>query len=247
MKHFLAAFFMLFLLSGCNKELEFETKTFEKKTTLPCKGVCPHVVLKIPIAKNNPPVSDSINNKIFAIMKEIIYFGERPYASKNYEELVSDFIASYEKIQQEDPEDLFGWEGQAEGKIIHESEQIINIEISHYTFTGGAHGYSGKRSLIFDPESGKIIPNEKLFSNFKGFKELAEKKFRKQYNLKATEAINSGGLMFENEQFALPETLMFTKTGVLLYYNPYEIASYAEGAQEVLIPYAEADSLLAYK
>ncbi|NMH26625.1 DUF3298 and DUF4163 domain-containing protein [Flavobacterium silvaticum] len=230
---------------SCQKELEFETQTFEKKTSLPCKGVCPHVVLKIPIAKNQQPQADSINNKVFSVLKQIIYFGEKPYDAKDYKGLVTDFMASYEKTQRDNPDDLFGWEGEVTGKVIYTSENLIDIEIQHYTFTGGAHGYAGKRSLLFDAQTGKSVPNEKLFSDVKGFTKLAESKFRKQYGIDQKAPINSDGFMFETQSFTLPETIFFTKSGILLYYNPYEIASYADGPQQILIPMAEAKPFLA--
>lgn len=236
-----------FLLTGCEKELEFEQKVVEKKTALPCKGICPHVILKLPVAKNGGFVSDSINNKMFATLKQIIFFGEHPYDAKNYDELAADFMQSYEKTQKDNPDDLFGWEGEVTGKLIYSSEKLLNIELTHYTFTGGAHGYSGKTSLIFDKESGRSLEIRDLFKDLQGFTKLAEKAFRTQHKIPENLPINSGGLMFENQIFQLPQTVFLTKKGILLYYNPYEIASYAEGPQQVLIPYSQADAYLAQK
>ncbi|WP_326935009.1 RsiV family protein [Flavobacterium sp. PL11] len=59
--------------------------------------------------------------------------------------------------------------------------------------------------------------------------------------------MNSGGLMFENERFQLPQNIFFTDTGLLLYYNIYEIASYADGATEMLFPYTEVNEFLNLK
>jgi hypothetical protein len=180
-------------------------------------------------------------------MREILYFGEKPYDASTYDGLLADFMASYEKLQSENPSDTFGWEGKAEGKVAYTSEKIVNIEIDHYTFTGGAHGYSVKRSLIFDLETGKSIIHKSLFKDLMGFTKFAEARFRKQFNIAPNTPINSGGLMFENETFSLPETIFLTNKGLLLYYNTYEIASYANGPQQLLIPYAEANAFLAIK
>ncbi|RYG43366.1 MAG: DUF3298/DUF4163 domain-containing protein [Chitinophagaceae bacterium] len=234
------------MLQSCEKELEFQTKTFEEKTSLPCKAdACPEVKLEIPIAGNKGFISDSINNKVFSTVKEIIYFGEKPYDAKDYSTLLKDFIGSYEMIRKDDPTDASKWVGKASGKVVYQSEKIINIEIEHYTFTGGAHGYSGKRSLIFDGETGKIIPNAGLFKDITGFTKLAEAKFRKKYNLAPNAPINSDGFMFETGSFTLPETIFYMHDGILLVYNVYEIASYAEGPQEIMIPIAEARPFLA--
>ena len=47
MKHCLFFAAILFLMARCENELAFEDQSFSKKTTLPCKGSCPHITLKI--------------------------------------------------------------------------------------------------------------------------------------------------------------------------------------------------------
>lgn len=246
MKPYCYSFLLLLLFASCSKELEFETKTFEKKTSLKCQGLCPKITIKVPVA-NDGVLADTINNKIFATLKQIIYFGEQPYESKDYQGLANDFIASYEKMQKENPDELFGWEGDVNGRLVYKSEKVIGIELQHYTFTGGAHGYSGKTSLLFDRESMRSIPNDSLFNDVDAVKALAEKRFREKFKLPADAPINSGGLMFEDEKFALPAMIFLSDKGVLLYYNTYEIASYAEGPRDVMLPYSEVDKFLRIK
>ncbi len=247
MKHFILFSLLLFSVARCSNELVFEEQSFQKKTTLPCKENCPQITVKIPFAKDVPVVADSINKKVFSTLKEIIYFGEKPYTSTNYNGLLTSFIDSYEKLQKEFPKDTFGWEGKIEGTIKYQSESVLNIEIKHYTFTGGAHGYEGLRSLIFNPETGKYIPNNQLFINKNTFMAFAEKKFRAKYKIPENKSINATGLMFEDEKFYLPQNIFYTDKGLLLYYNSYEAASYAEGPKELLLPYTEVNEYLAVK
>jgi hypothetical protein len=214
---------------------------------LPCKENCPQITVKIPIAKNVPVVADSINKKVFSVLKEIIYFGDKPYISTNYNGLLTSFIDSYEKLQKEFPKDTFGWEGKIEGSIKYQSDSILNIEIKHYTFTGGAHGYEGLRSLLFDPNTGKYISSNQLFKNKNIFMAFAEKKFRAKYKIPENSSINATGLMFEDEKFYLPQNIFYTDKGLLLYYNSYEAASYADGPKELLLPYKEVNDFLLVK
>ena len=123
----------------------------------------------------------------------------------------------------------------------------MNIEIKHYTYTGGAHGYQGLRSLLFDPNTGKYIPNSQLFKDPNAFKAFAEKKFRAKYKIPETTSINATGLMFEDEKFYLPQNIFYTDKGLLLYYNSYEAASYADGPKEILLPYKEVNDYLLLK
>ncbi|MGO4905395.1 DUF3298 domain-containing protein [Flavobacterium sp. W20_MBD1_R3] len=235
---------ILFFITGCSKELVFEHQRFAMTTSLPCKDHCPEITIKIPIAKEVPIVADSINKKVFSVLKKIIYFGEKPYAATNYRELTAAFIGSYEKLQRDFPSDTFGWEAKVEGSIKYQSANILNIEINHYTYTGGAHGYQGLRSLLFDPNSGASISIADLFIDKVAFTAFAEKKFRAKYKIPINKSINSTGLMFENEIFSLPQNIFYTDQGLLLYYNSYEVASYAEGTKEILLPYKEVADYL---
>ncbi|OUL63995.1 DUF3298 and DUF4163 domain-containing protein [Flavobacterium sp. AJR] len=247
MRQYTFLFVSLLFLTSCTKELSFKEQTFEKKSALPCKTNCPQISLKVPIAQNVPIVADSINKKVFSVLKEIVYFGEKPFQSTDYNDLTASFISSYEEMQKKFPEDKFGWEAKIEGNVEYQSDSILNIKFNHYTFTGGAHGYQGYRSLLFNPKTGKTITNNQLFKSEKDFKAFAEKEFRNKYKIPANGSINATGLMFENEKFNLPLNIFYTKEGLLLYYNSYEAASYADGPKELLLPYDKVNDYLIFK
>lgn len=247
MKQIFIFFVFVTLFSSCKNELTFSEKIYEKKTTLPCKQGCPEVVVKIPYAENLPIVADSINKKVFSVVKEIIYFGEKPDVSTDYDGVLTAFIKSYEDLQKENPNDVFGWEAKIEGIVKYQTDSILNIELKHYSFTGGAHGYQGIRSLIFNPSNGKIIKNESLFIDVNAFKIFAEKQFRLKFKIPENAPINATGFMFEEEKFQLPMNFLFIENGLLLHYNTYECASYAQGPQELLFTFEELKPYLKIK
>jgi len=246
MKH-IVYFLLLLSCLSCSKELHFEELSFEKTSTLDCSKNCPTIQLKIPVAKNANIIADSINKAVFTAIKSIVDFGEKPNSSSDYEQLANAFIKTYEKLKRDFPKDHFGWEAKIEGKIKYSTENILNIEIQHYTFTGGAHGYAGLRSLLFDPKTGKKIANEKLFKNWKLFKVFAETKFRNKYKIPRDQPINSTGMQFEDDVFQVAQNIFFTNEGILLHYNPYEIAAYVDGSRDLLIKYEEANDYLITK
>ena len=45
-------------------------------------------------------------------------------------------------------------------------------------------------------------------------------------------------------RFELPESLGYSDEGLIILYNPYEIASYAQGIIEFSIPYEDVNSFL---
>ena len=247
MKKFFSLSIFLLVLTSCSEELTFEDQSFEQKSSLPCTEDCPIVTVNVPVAQNIPVVADSINKKVFSVVKSILDFGETPSNDKDYPALLKTFIGAYDQMKREYPEDIFGWEGKINGKLVYESDKVLNIEIDHYTFTGGAHGYQGLRSLLFDPETGKSITYQQMFKDVPAFQAFAEKKFREKFKIPASDNINATGLMFEEDRFVLPLNIFYNDLGLLLYYNAYEAASYADGAKELQLTYAELEGYLAIK
>ncbi|WP_289663597.1 DUF3298 and DUF4163 domain-containing protein [Flavobacterium panacagri] len=247
MKNYIFIIFLCLIFTSCKKDLSFENETFEEKSTKPCKNDCPSITIEVPVAKNKKVISDSINKRVFAVIKEIVFFEEDSIKVDDYKSLAKSFIASYEEMHQKFPQDTFGWEAKIIGNIEFQSEQILNLKIDHYTFTGGAHGYQGYRSLLFNPKTGKAIFNNQLFKNEKEFKAFAEKAFRSKYKIPETANINATGMMFENDKFQLPQNIFYTSQGLLLYYNSYEAASYADGPKELIFSYDEIKKYLNFQ
>lgn len=244
MKNYIFIIFLCLIFTSCKKELSFENETFEEKSTIPCKNECPEITIEVPVAKNIKVISDSINKKVFSVIKEIVFFGEDSTKVNDYQSLSKSFIASYEEMREKFPNDTFGWEAKIIGNVEFQSDSILNLKVDHYTFTGGAHGYQGYRSLLFNAKTGKAILNNQLFKNEKDFKAFAEKAFRAKYKIPAEANINASGLMFENDKFQLPQNIFYTSEGLLLYYNSYEAASYADGPKEILFSYNEVNKYL---
>lgn len=251
MKTFSLLFASLFLVVSCqqDKGLVFEVQKFEQTSTTPCiEGECTKASIEIPIATNkNSIAADSINNTTLKMISDIVSFDEEPHKTTSYQEIVSSFVTSYNQIKKEYPKESMPWEAQVKGSIVHQSPQVISIHVNHYTFSGGAHGYGGIRGFNFNPENGHLYTNEELISDSKGFSDLVEKKLRNQLGIPADKNLNSGGLMFEDDRFKLPETLLYFNDKFVAYYNTYEIASYADGPTELVFTYAEVAPFLRIK
>lgn len=233
--------------AGCQKKINFNEKTYEKKSQLSCTNNCANIKISTIKAEGSSVLSDTINKRLFKEITAITHLQETPPKSKTYEELVNDFIAYYENLKKEFPTDSFGWEAEIDATKIYESQDIINISLDYYTFTGGAHGYKGKNSLIFDLKKIRSLKIEDVIKNEKDFLIYAEKKFREKYRISPKENINSTGFMFENDKFVLPNNIFFQEKGILLYYNTYEIAAYVEGPKELFFKYSEVNKFLKIK
>lgn len=264
MKRLLPLALALLLFAACKKETEktekttetnvteapalaFANKDYSQKSKVGCRDtLCTYVRISVPEASGMGEVSDSINNKVFHVARSIVYFGEKPTNAKSYNELMTSFITSYEELKKDFAES-FPWEAKIKARVDYQSDSIINIKLNNYMFTGGAHGYEGNRSLIFNAKTGRSLTSDQILKDKKAFTAFAEKKFRSKFNIPAGKSINITGLMFENDKFILPQNIFYTDNGLLLLYNAYEIGSFADGAKELLIPYSEADAFLKVK
>ncbi|MEP5547545.1 DUF3298 and DUF4163 domain-containing protein [Maribacter dokdonensis] len=237
--------FLLFglLLIACNNKnhLPFEPYTV---STDSCEN-CTKVKIEIPHATANTKLSKTINAALEGEIIALLNFDEESDAT-NLIEAKNAFLKDYEELSNKFLEESIPWEATIEGAISFENDTLITINLISYIYTGGAHGYGTNRFLNFNKLEGAELYQENLFHDLDEFTHFAESLFRKQENIPLDGSINSTGFMFETEQFYLPTNIGYTEDGLLLFYEPYEIASFADGPITLLIPFSKANLYLKY-
>lgn len=244
MNHKFFLFLFLVVLIGCNnkKEISFEALhiSTEKEINKPL------VIVNVPKAIKDTKVAAAINQVIKDKIIALLIFDD-DIAVDNIDDAISSLNEEFLSVKEKIPGDATRWEVTINGEVVYETDKIITIDLETYEFTGGAHGYESSILLNFDVVKGELIPNEELFASKEAFYNLAETKFRTQEKIPAEGPINDTGFMFEEEVFMLPINIGYTKDGLRLLYNTYEVGSYADGQIEVLLPYAEVNQMLAIK
>ncbi|MBB4118397.1 hypothetical protein GGR32_000671 [Mesonia hippocampi] len=142
---------------------------------------------------------------------------------------IGSFIDDYINFKHEFPDSHAEYEANISQEVRAETAQTLLLQTNYYLFTGGAHGYGATRYTNFDKKTGKALSTKDLIKNLDAFTAYAEKEFRKKYKLSKEENINAKGFLFEDNKFALPTNIGITNNKVLLVYNRYEAASYADG------------------
>ena len=254
-------FLVLFAFVSCKKEnkegevvtpteIKMVPKSFSGNLPKNCKGNynCSEIAIETLVIEEPSIINDSINANILKTISKCVSTGDE----KSYDEIVKVFTTNFVKNQAElkhqFPNDsIFTWSAHADTKMISQSKKMIDVRINYDVFTGGAHGYSATISLLFDKSTGKIIPQENLFSDLKAVTKIAETKFRENQQLDSKIGFEEAGYFFEKGIFKLAQNILFTKNGIVLIYNQYEAASYAQGQIEIEIPYKEIDKYLLFK
>ena len=232
-------FFIIVMLifSACNKD---EKLTFEKQHI--DKSQDAKIVINYPKAIGNKDVAKKINYAIEGSIAYEINMTESLEEEVSLSEVVSRFDSEYKKFKNDFKDSNQKWEVKVDGDVVYESDEVICINIKSYTDTGGAHGNSTTTYLNFNPQTGAILWLDDIFNNVYEFKKIAEKAFKDQSKPKDNAETMED--FFYGELFQLPTNMGFTKDGLVLVYNNYEIASYAQGNTKIVLPYSEIKDLL---
>ena len=238
----LAILIVILLAFGCKKKDELSYKPLSFKSEK-CAD-CPKVIVDIFEFNEGNELATVVNSALKKeVINQLLYDDEIKVSS--IEEAISSFKNGYLELKKMYPDETLGWEADIKGSVLYENVDVLSIKLETYIFTGGAHGYSVTRLLNFDKKKNIVLENWELFNDPEGFKHFAELKFKIQEDIPQNGTINSTGLMFENDEFYLPNNIGFTKNGLQLIYNQYEVASYADGPMSITLPYAEIRNYLA--
>ena len=242
---------LLLLVVSCKNEpekkelppLEFEAVSVIKKYGEGCHTDdfnCSIISLDLPKASGPEQVAEKINARLREHVFSLV-FSEEATEAQTYEEYAKEFIANKKRVEEEFGEAV-PWKAIVTGEVISEFENLVSIAVVSEIFTGGAHGYASTSFFNFDPHTGEAFEHGDLFTE--EFVDYAEKAFREQTGIPEGEPINSTGFWFEEEVFKLPINIGITEEEVILIYNSYEIASYAEGDFRLEFPLEEVEPYL---
>lgn len=251
MAHKITPFFLffLFLLSCGDKPLVSENKSFDHTELNDCKDkACPEVSVTYIEYTGEEEVTNKINDSIVSYIAQALYLGDIETAplAKNIPDAVVGFIKAYWVDTSEFPE-VNEYEADVTIEELSNNDAIVSLALYNYTYTGGAHGYGGTYYKNFDAETGATLTNKELFKDLNAFTAFAETKFRETFQISENEIINADRFWFDKDTFYVPENIGFSEENLLILYNPYEIASYADGAIEIEIPLEEAAPYLNYQ
>lgn len=126
--------------------------------------------------------------------------------------------------------------------IVFNDRDYVIVEQLDDDYSGGAHGNYASTFYCLDVKNkkrltlGDVVKADTLL-----LQQLLEKNLRKQYHVKSGDQLNT--VLFDN--FLKPnQNFYFNQNGLAFLYNPYEVASYAQGQIIVFIPFTELKGYL---
>ena len=221
--------------------VSFELKTFRLESQGGCKAdtlQCAYFEVTYPdFAGMQPEVSSIVRKKIDAAVS----LGNPESQGQSMEEIGQIFIKDYDDFKTEIPDAFGGWHYTAKVDVEVLTDSLLSLSINDEYYTGGAHGGSGVYFINIDPRTGEEFTLDDLFKP--GYDDaltnLGNKIFRQTRQLSDTSSLSENYFEFPEDKFQLNKNYGFTEEGVVFFYNSYEIAPYAAGPTQVLIPYKD--------
>ena len=162
------------------------------------------------------------------------------------EEIGAALERAHDQLRRDFPDYDLPWHVERSVRVAHQSPGVFSIALAEDRFTGGAHGAHALLYRNFRPADGSLIERDDILVD-NGLEELtriAEAIFRRERELAPDASLEEAGYWVENGRFALNDNFLIDADGLRFHYNEYEIAPYAYGATELLIPYASIGHLL---
>jgi hypothetical protein len=178
--------------------------------------------------------------KIRRKMEATVSMGNPEAKGKSMKQLAEDFIQEYEDFKKEMPDAASGgWYYNAVVSVEVLTDTLISMTVQQDYYTGGAHGGMETYFINVNPGTGAEFTLDNLLKSGyqKPLAAIGEQVFRQVKEIPDTASLNENYFEFPDDTFALNKNYGFRKEGIVFYYNNYEIAPYAAGPTEVVIPY----------
>lgn len=125
--------------------------------------------------------------------------------------------------------------------IYYMDGRYLSFTQENYDYTGGAHGMPYWICYTFDLETGnELMLSDIVAEDEETLKEIVTRYFTEIYNENPDEYWDDA-VEVVNENTSLQSPFYLSNDGIVFYYGPYELAPYAGGFKEVVVPYSEID------
>lgn len=170
-------------------------------------------------------------------------------STASIEMLAAHFIESHDKFVIEFPDAAVGheWQCEVEGSVFHNTSACVTVVFKLFAYTGGAHPNHGTTIFSFDTVTGAALTLDDVVSDREAFVSIAEREFRRKYNVPQSASLNESGFMFDNNTFTLTDNFGVQGDGLRFIYPLYAVAPYVAGIIEFKVPFQSVSGLILRK
>ena len=227
--------------------INFEEVTVER-TTENCEDNCFSVNLNYLKCKGASEFATNFNREIELQIANFLLCNDDDSLQiddVSIEKALDNFLSDYNNLHEHFP-NIPAYELTLTDSIMWQNDKMLSLISNRYSFTGGADAVQKKVYINFALDNGEVITNENLFTDEDKVLAIADKYFRIANDTTQVESLDGKGFDFEDGKFRLPKSIGVGKQGVLLFYEPFEIAPYLDVPFEVVIPMEEVEKYLTF-
>ena len=159
--------------------------------------------------------------------------------TSDYEELKTSAASSAEDRGDDLTEELACYIG-TESSVVRADSNVVSLYNEYYDYKGGAHGYYYYYGTNFDTATGAVLTLDDVVKDKDALIAYLKEELVKQYP-----DVQFTGLdeFFSNSETVNAIFFLCRYDGVEFFFAPYDLASYADGAQSILVPADRTDLL----
>lgn len=125
------------------------------------------------------------------------------------------------------------------------TERILSYCVERYVYTGGAHGNNFRQFVNYDLTTGNQLTEDSVFAA--DFKEpltnlLLEYLVKQHDDIELIQDLQEAG--YNVDDIRPNDNFYFAEEGLTYVFNPYDIAPYAYGETEILLPWEAVNPIL---
>lgn len=153
------------------------------------------------------------------------------------------FIEMFKENQDQLAAIEMGYTTEIKDKVPLLNSKVTTIEMTGYSFTGGAHPYSFCLLVSYDLKNGaKPLQINDLVRDTNAIRPMLERAYKLSKDLKETDSLDSV-VYPEITQLPMPTNVGIAPEGIRFYYNAYEVGPYAVGASDILLTWKDLGEL----
>jgi hypothetical protein len=153
--------------------------------------------------------------------------------------LAAEFLAQHRAFVADFPDATAGWSFEVSVDAVTNTETVVTLDITEFTFTGGAHPNTRRRLVSFDVATGRLLDAADLTRDVDELAARVEAQLRSDRGLGPEDDLEAAGFWLPEGGFSLPDNVAVVADGIHVHWDAYEIAPYAMGPIDVVVPVSE--------
>lgn len=153
----------------------------------------------------------------------------------------ADQVFTASRSARQDVPEMPGFEADLKAEKIADHDGLLIIELNGYLFSGGAHGLPLTSYMVIERDTQQIVDlDQMLLPGQRPAYETALKRAHQRW-LSSDQA---RGLSQVQWPFAVSDNVAPLEEGLAVKYQVYDLAPYASGQPQLMIPYSQLDGIL---